>query len=623
MRSCIRNLLLAFIAIFMYCYGGNVFSQVTDTIIIDAGFQKEEIGSYCFYRNGDQFESFFANPEKWELSREKDIAVNPDKVHWIFCVVKNTDSADKSVKLYLNHVQSGIITLFTVIEGKIDSSAVTGSILPLSRRATTDRSLSVPLRIAAGKSAEIYLRSWRREVGMTFVPTLTDPVSDKNIPWCDVLIITVLAFIFFMWVASVFILKNFPSAATCWYSLYLLFGLFYMLAASGYGSLYLWSALPWFEENAAVFFAALSVCCFFKFSMIVLQTKMFYPRLNYLLKLFIIAYPVVGTLGFGVYFNAYPAGIYTQTLNACYLAMLICFITVLCISIIEAAFKQKKEFWWFALIFSFFILLAVITIMFETGLLDYNYKVHTVLFVVGALPQMTFTLVFLLGRILKLLKQRANKLAEMKLESKQVILNERLRIGRELHDDIGSTLSGIAMYSHLTKEQLKLDDKKGIENSLDVMEQSSVQMVNKLNDIVWLINPQQDSLQKLTDKLDEYTRQMALAKNMEVKIGVSEKIAELSLPVEQRRNIYLFCKEAINNAVKYSNGTALELMIKEMNGMLEFSVSDNGKGFDTLTVKRGNGLDNMQRRADEMGAKLFLESKKDEGVMLSLQMKIT
>jgi signal transduction histidine kinase len=64
-------------------------------------------------------------------------------------------------------------------------------------------------------------------------------------------------------------------------------------------------------------------------------------------------------------------------------------------------------------------------------------------------------------------------------------------------------------------------------------------------------------------------------------------------------------------------------MIKEKNGILEFSIGDNGKGFDTLTVKRGNGLDNMQRRADEMGAKLFLESKKDEGARLSLQMKIT
>ena len=66
---------------------------------------------------------------------------------------------------------------------------------------------------------------------------------------------------------------------------------------------------------------------------------------------------------------------------------------------------------------------------------------------------------------------------------------------------------------------------------------------------------------------------------------------EHSLPVESRRNIYLFCKEAINNAVKYSNGTWLDLTIKEVDDKLEFSVSDNGKGFDADNVKHGNGLE--------------------------------
>jgi glucose-6-phosphate-specific signal transduction histidine kinase len=59
--------------------------------------------------------------------------------------------------------------------------------------------------------------------------------------------------------------------------------------------------------------------------------------------------------------------------------------------------------------------------------------------------------------------------------------------------------------------------------------------------------------------------------------------------MESRRNVYLFCKEAINNAVKYSNGTLLELSIREVDHKLEFSVSDNGKGFDAVMVRRGNG----------------------------------
>ncbi len=79
-----------------------------------------------------------------------------------------------------------------------------------------------------------------------------------------------------------------------------------------------------------------------------------------------------------------------------------------------------------------------------------------------------------------------------KVQSQQAVLNERLRISSELHDEVGATLSGIAMYSHLTKEQMKGGQTEETEKSLNVMQQSSAQMVDKLNDIVWLINPDQD-----------------------------------------------------------------------------------------------------------------------------------
>jgi signal transduction histidine kinase len=210
-----------------------------------------------------------------------------------------------------------------------------------------------------------------------------------------------------------------------------------------------------------------------------------------------------------------------------------------------------------------------------------------------------------------------------KLQSQKALMNERLRISRELHDEVGATLSGIAMYSHLTKEQIKNAETSEVEKSLNVMQQSAGEMVNKLNDIVWLINPDQDSLQKLIQRLEEYAADMGMVKNMQVKVNTPAHLPEHSLPVESRRNIYLFCKEAINNAVKYSEGSLLELNIKEVGDKLEFSVSDNGKGFDAVMVRRGNGLENMQKRADEIGAKLLLQSKKDEGSLLSMQLKIT
>lgn len=210
-----------------------------------------------------------------------------------------------------------------------------------------------------------------------------------------------------------------------------------------------------------------------------------------------------------------------------------------------------------------------------------------------------------------------------RLQNEQTLMTERLRISRELHDEVGATLSGVAMYSHLTKTQLQSQDLAGVENSLNIMQDSSAQMVNKLNDIVWLINPVKSSLADLMQRLEEYTRNMAAAKNMEVEVNITGVVQQLQLNMEQRRNIYLFCKEAINNAAKYSGGTMLGLSVREEEKILKFSIKDNGNGFDPEVVKRGNGSDNLQQRADAIGAEYILHTSEGKGCEVSLQLKIT
>ena len=132
-------------------------------------------------------------------------------------------------------------------------------------------------------------------------------------------------------------------------------------------------------------------------------------------------------------------------------------------------------------------------------------------------------------------------------------------------------------------------------------------MVNRLSDIVWSVSPEHNSLKNLVQKLEEYAREMAKVKNIKVQMNAPECLAELQLPVETRHNIYMLCKEAINNAVKYSEASLLELSVHHSDHLIEFIVSDNGKGFDIATIKKGNGLVNMQKRADETGAKVMRE----------------
>ena len=216
------------------------------------------------------------------------------------------------------------------------------------------------------------------------------------------------------------------------------------------------------------------------------------------------------------------------------------------------------------------------------------------------------------------LKQRIIKAEKEKAKNKQAILNERLRISQDIHDEVGATLSGISMYSHIAKEQIKSQNKEVVLASLDILQESAGEMVNKLNDIVWLLNPDQAQLQQLVEKLEDYARQMGEAKAIRVHVDITDRISTIELPIEVRRNTYLIFKEAINNCIKYSQGTSMSLIVTNLANKLEFVLQDDGVGFNPDIIKKGNGLLNMQKRADEIGSILHLESSPGKGTRLSL-----
>ena len=153
------------------------------------------------------------------------------------------------------------------------------------------------------------------------------------------------------------------------------------------------------------------------------------------------------------------------------------------------------------------------------------------------------------------------------------------------------------------------------------MQQSATEMVHKLSDIVWAVNPAKDSLTELWQKLDDYAREIASAKDVKVENETALSVPEIKLSMEERRNIYLLFKESINNAVKYSDCTLLRLTMTEKNGQLTFAVSDNGKGFDQTGAKKGNGLLFMGHRAKELNAQLIVESALNAGTTIQLTLK--
>jgi signal transduction histidine kinase len=148
-------------------------------------------------------------------------------------------------------------------------------------------------------------------------------------------------------------------------------------------------------------------------------------------------------------------------------------------------------------------------------------------------------------------------------------------------------------------------------------------LVNNLNDVVWSFNQKNDSVTQVMERLKEYAFTMTQAKSIHVNWKVENSIRDIKLPMEYLKNIYLICKEAINNSVKYAGCHEIIIAGGQINGHLVFSICDDGKGFDPDNEFNGNGLKNMRDRAGENKMKIEIKSSQEQGTAIHVYYQIT
>lgn len=203
--------------------------------------------------------------------------------------------------------------------------------------------------------------------------------------------------------------------------------------------------------------------------------------------------------------------------------------------------------------------------------------------------------------------------------SKRLLEIEKVRnnIARDLHDDMGSALSSINILS-----QVALVEKNGNTQSyLQRIGEQSARMMEDMSDMVWSINPRNDSMSQVLIRMREFASELFELKNIEYQF-IEKGIEHLMLNADQRKNIFLIFKEAINNAAKYSGANRVEIGLQQRGSVLEMAVSDNGQGFDEDTAKAGNGLRNMRERAKEINGTLELRSVVGKGTEIVLTVPI-
>ena len=197
----------------------------------------------------------------------------------------------------------------------------------------------------------------------------------------------------------------------------------------------------------------------------------------------------------------------------------------------------------------------------------------------------------------------------------------RTRIARDLHDDMGSTLSTINILSTMAKMKVHHDAAK-TEEFLEKISDSSSRMMEAMDDIVWSINPMNDTMQRITARMREFATGVLEAKNIDFTFRVDEQVQDLKLDMEARRDLFLIFKEAVNNLAKYAQCRNAAIAIAIQKNKLQLTITDDGIGFDVHHCDGGNGLINMQKRAQSMKGKLCIDSHPGGGTSITLEVPL-
>jgi signal transduction histidine kinase len=197
----------------------------------------------------------------------------------------------------------------------------------------------------------------------------------------------------------------------------------------------------------------------------------------------------------------------------------------------------------------------------------------------------------------------------------------RTRIARDLHDDMGSTLSTINILSEMAKMKVAQDAQKTGEY-LEKISDNSSRMMEAMDDIVWSINPTNDSMQRITARMREFATGVLEAKNIDFSFKVDERVIDLKLDMEARRDLFLVFKEAVNNLAKYAQCTRADIDIVIHKNRLVMTIRDNGTGFDVQQADSGNGLINMKKRAQSLRGSLDIDSAAGAGTVVTLNVPV-
>lgn len=216
----------------------------------------------------------------------------------------------------------------------------------------------------------------------------------------------------------------------------------------------------------------------------------------------------------------------------------------------------------------------------------------------------------------------ARRRLRRKLESLRLrgaLENERSRISRDLHDDLGASLTELSILSALAAEA---PDSPDLPRSVASISRKARNVVLALDEIVWATTPDEDSLRSLVDYLAAFAREFLDSVQIHLVTDIERNLPDLMIGPRRRHNLFLATREALNNAVKHAKAANVFLTIGIEDGELVIRVKDDGRGFDPATSVTGDGLGNLRKRLKESGGNCRFESSPGEGSTVTITLPL-
>jgi len=208
----------------------------------------------------------------------------------------------------------------------------------------------------------------------------------------------------------------------------------------------------------------------------------------------------------------------------------------------------------------------------------------------------------------------------MRIQRLLAVERIRSQISRDLHDEIGASLSSVQIMSAFAEETLQ-GTSPDTRRWVNRIGSNTKEMMEKIRDIVWTLNSANEISGNIIIRMNQYISHTLEPKDITCNFIADEKVNEALTDFVLKRNVYLIFKEAVNNAAKYADCNEVNISIKTENRNLLLNISDNGKGFNPAMVNSehgGNGLVNMRLRATQINATLDIKSSPGTGTSVLL-----